>query len=89
VILLLGNSLRSGSAQWPRPEVHESATELIRGPDIHMVLTVLGLAATVPYSSWIQQPRRATAVIGKRPHVHWAAPLDREQGRTRSLHPDA
>jgi hypothetical protein len=41
------------------------------------------------YSSQVQQPMRATAVLGERPHTRWAAPVDREQGRAAGLHPDA
>jgi hypothetical protein len=46
------------------------------------------MVAVVPYSCEIQQPIRATAVLGKRPHTHWAARLDREQGSARGMHPD-
>jgi len=40
------------------------------------------------YSSQVQQPMRATAVLGERPHTRWAAPVDREQGRAAGLHPE-
>ncbi len=46
------------------------------------------LAPIVPYSSAVQQPIRATAVLGERPQSHWAARLDREQGRAAGLHPE-
>ncbi len=42
-----------------------------------------------PYSSEVQQPMRATAVLGGHPHTRWAAPVDREQARASSLHPEA
>ena len=45
-------------------------------------------ARVVPYSSWVQQPMRATAVLGRHPHTLWAAPVDREQGRASGLHPE-
>ena len=32
---------------------------------------------------------RATPVLGSRPHLLWAEPFDRKQGRADSLHPDA
>ena len=44
--------------------------------------------AIMLYSSKIQQPVRATAALSKHPHTHWTAPLDHEQGRARSLHPE-
>ena len=60
---------------------------LVQGPDNDRDSPAgLMLAPVVPYSSKVQQRIRATAVLGKRPHTHWAAPLDREQGRARSLH---
>jgi hypothetical protein len=40
------------------------------------------------YSSEVQQPMRATAVLGERPHTRWAAPVDREQERAAGLHPE-
>jgi hypothetical protein len=46
------------------------------------------MVTVVPYSSEIQQPMRATAVLGCHPHMQWAAPFDREQGRAASLHPE-
>ena len=51
-------------------------------------LTVFSLAPVAPYSSEVQQPMRATAVLGRHPHTHWAASSDREQGRAGSLHPE-
>ena len=44
--------------------------------------------AVVPYSSGVQQPMRATAVLGRCPQMRWTAPEDREQGRAGSLHPE-
>jgi hypothetical protein len=44
--------------------------------------------AVVPYSSETQQPMRAATVLDRRPHMRWAAPGDREQGRAGSLHPE-
>ena len=46
------------------------------------------LAAVTPYSSWVQQPVRATAFLGRCPQPNYAALFDREQGRACSLHPD-
>jgi hypothetical protein len=46
------------------------------------------MVTVVPYSSEVQQPIRATAVLGCHPHTHYAAPFDREHGRAASLHPD-
>lgn len=45
-------------------------------------------APVIPYSRWVQQPMRAMAILNKQPHARQAAPLDREQGRAASLHPD-
>ena len=55
--------------------------------EVNMTLTVFLLASVVPYSSEVQQPMRATAIVGRHPHARCAAPLDREQGRADSLHP--
>jgi hypothetical protein len=55
--------------------------------DVNTTLTVLLLSPAVQYSSGVQQPMRATAVLGCHPHTHQAAPFDREQGRAASLHP--
>ncbi len=41
-----------------------------------------------PYSSGVQQPRRATAIFSSRPHTHQAAMFGREQERAVSLHPE-
>jgi hypothetical protein len=46
------------------------------------------MVAVVPYSSEVQQPMHATAVLGCHPHTHWAALSNREQGRAASLHPE-
>jgi hypothetical protein len=40
------------------------------------------------YSSEIQQPMRATAIMDGHQHTHQAAPFGREQGRAASLQPD-
>lgn len=45
------------------------------------------MVAVVPYSSEVQQPVRATAVLDGYPHMRWAAQRDREQGRASSLQP--
>ena len=47
------------------------------------------LALVVPYSSGVQQPVRATAVLSRRLHTRRAAPAGREQARASSLHLDA
>jgi hypothetical protein len=52
-------------------------------------LTQFLLARAVPYSSEVQQPIHATAVLSTRPQTHYAAPLDRKQGSAGGLHPDA
>ena len=46
------------------------------------------LALVVSYSSGVQQPVRATAVLNRRLHTRRAAPVEREQARASSLHPD-
>jgi hypothetical protein len=45
------------------------------------------LVAVIPYSSWVQQPVRATAVLGRLPQPNYAALFDRKKGRAGSLHP--
>ena len=47
------------------------------------------LALVVPYSSGVQQPVRATAVLSRRLHTRRAALVEREQARASSLHLDA
>jgi len=37
----------------------------VKRVDVNATLTVFVLAAVIPYSSEVQQPRRATAVLGK------------------------
>ncbi len=46
------------------------------------------LSPIVPYSSELQQPVRAAAVLGGRLRMRWTGPVDREQGRAASLHPE-
>jgi len=58
------------------------------GGTVKPSLTVFLLVAAGPYSSEVQQPMRATAVLGSHQHTRWAAPFDRKQGRASSLHPD-
>ena len=60
-----------------------------------VVLDVVGsnrspasLAPVAAYSSEIQQPMRTTAILGRHQHPYWAAPLDRNQDRAGSLHPE-
>jgi hypothetical protein len=55
---------------------------------VRVTLSTDQMVAVVPYSSEVQQPMRATAVLDRRPHMRWAAPGDREQGRAGSLHPE-
>jgi len=50
-----------------------------------MIATKMGRAL---YSSEVQQPMRAMAVLDRRPHTCWAAQVDHEQGRASSLHPE-
>jgi hypothetical protein len=40
------------------------------------------------YSSWVQQPMRATAILGRHLHTRQAALFDPEQERAGSLHPE-
>ena len=56
---------------------------------VNRSLTVYLFGRVVPYSSEVQQPMRATAVMSGHPHTRWSAPVDREQVRASSLHPDA
>ena len=46
---------------------------------VNQTLTVFLLARVVPYSSGVQQPMRATAIVGSHPHTGCAAPFEREQ----------
>jgi hypothetical protein len=46
------------------------------------------MVTVTPYSSEVQQPMRATAVLGRHPRTHYATPFDHEQGRAGSLHPE-
>jgi len=46
------------------------------------------MVTVAPYSSKVQQPMRATAVLSRHPRRHYAAPFDHEQGHASSLHPD-
>ena len=59
-----------------------------RGANVNRSLIAFWLAAVIPYSSQVQQPMRATAVLSRHPHMHWTASFGREQGRAGSLHPD-
>jgi hypothetical protein len=59
-----------------------------QGISVNDPLTVFLFAPVVAYSSEVQQPMRATAILSRHPHTHWPAPFDREQGRAGSLHPD-
>jgi hypothetical protein len=47
-----------------------------------------GSVTVVPYSSEVQQPTRATAILSSHPHTCPAAPSDREQDLAGSLHPE-
>lgn len=51
--------------------------------------TIFMLAPVAAYSSEIQQPMRATAIMDGHQRTHKAASFAREQGRAASLHPDA
>ena len=51
-------------------------------------LTLFRRPDAAPYSSEVQQPVRATAIMSVHPHTRNAAPLEREHGRSDSLHPD-
>jgi len=61
----------------------------VKQADVNATLTVFLVALAVPYSSEVQQPMRATAVLGGRPHMRLAGSVDREQGCASSLHPEA
>jgi hypothetical protein len=41
------------------------------------------LTPAVPYSSEVQQPRHATAILDERPQAHRAASYEREQDRAK------
>jgi len=56
--------------------------------DVNATLTVALLARVFPYSSWVQQPMRATAILDAHPNTHWTGQLDPDQDRAGSLHPD-
>jgi hypothetical protein len=58
----------------------------VKQADVNVTLTVFLLAPVVPYSSEVQQPMRATAIMDGHQHTHQAAPFRREQGRAGSLH---
>jgi hypothetical protein len=51
---------------------------------INVTLTVFLLAPVGRYSSKVQQPTRATAVLVRHPHTHRAASLNIEQARGRA-----
>ena len=40
--------------------------------------------AVTPYSSGVQQPGHATAVLSRHPHTRWPAPFNHEQDRASS-----
>jgi hypothetical protein len=51
-------------------------------------LIVIRLAVVVSYSSRVQQPMRAMAIMNGHQRTLQAATFGREQGRADSLHPD-
>jgi hypothetical protein len=56
---------------------------------VNRPLPVFLLASTSPHSSEVQHRIRFTAILGRHQQTHQAAPLDREQGRAGSSHPEA
>lgn len=54
--------------------------------DVNAALAVSMLGPVVPYSSEVQQPMRAMAILNGHLHMWRAAPLEREQGCAGSLH---
>jgi len=56
-----------------------------QGAEVNTNLTVFLLASVVLHGNEVQQPMRATAILGSHRHTRWAAPFDREQGRADSL----
>lgn len=58
------------------------------GTGVNLLLTLSLWTRVSPYSSQVQQPVRATAILGGHQHTRWAALFDREQGRAGSLHPE-
>jgi hypothetical protein len=60
-----------------------------RRMDVNAALTVSLLALVVRYSSELQQPTHATAIMSGHPHTRQAGWLDSEQGRAGSLHPES
>jgi hypothetical protein len=55
---------------------------------VNRLLTVFSLTPVGRYSSEIQQPAHAMAILGSRPHPCQTASFGREQGRVSSLHPE-
>lgn len=77
--------LRARVLNWARGSLATSSAGKSRRQDgLDGVLT----GPVIPYSSEVQQPIRATAVLGGRLHTGWTAPVEREQARAASLHPD-
>ena len=52
--------------------------------NVNRPLTVFLLAAVISYSSGVQQPGHATAVLSRHPHTRWPAPFIHEQDRASS-----
>ena len=52
--------------------------------NVNRPLIVLMLAAVIPYSSGVQQPGHATAVLSRHPHTRRPAPFNQEQDRASS-----
>ena len=82
-------SRRTAGSQIPRWATLADSVPVAykQGISVNDPLTVFLLAPVVAYSSEVQQPMRATAILSRHPHTHWPAPFDREQGRAGSLHP--
>jgi len=58
-----------------------------RAENVNAALTVL-LGSAISYSTGVQQPVRATAVMSSHPRMRHAAQFNCEQGRAGSLHPE-
>jgi hypothetical protein len=52
--------------------------------NVNRPLTVFLLPAVILYSSGVQQPGHATAVLSGHPHTRWPAPFNHEQDRASS-----
>ena len=83
-----GQTAGPDTSQVSKPPTYGLRSRELSRADVNAVLTVFMLALVVPYSSGVQQPMRVTAVLNRRLHTRRAAPVEREQARASSLHPE-